>query len=109
MLKHFLYILLLLLFLADVVYSFKQHYHAPMDGDMPSHILPDAAIKPVLDHPLGLYAIIHHKAYADPNRFFCHWSLKTYFDHVPFWLQKAVSPIKSLYLSCAIAKTIFQI
>ena len=106
--KIFLLFLITLL-LTDIGYSFLQHYSTPFDGDMPGGIVPAEYVKPVLENPLGIKIFKEHTTYANPNRFFCHWSFYTYFNSVPFLLQKTTNPLNSAYLSCAIAKTIIQV
>jgi hypothetical protein len=107
--KSLVYFAVLLLLLADAGYSFRQHYCQPLDGDMPGGIVPARDVGPVLSSPLGFKAIANGQLYPNPNRFFSHWTFYEYFNHVPFYLQKIVNPIDSLYLSGAIAKIIIQL
>lgn len=93
------------LFLFDTSYTFWQEYNMPLDGDMAGGIVPHKSVKPILEHPLGLNVLLHHDSYPNPNRFFSHWSFFEYFNHVPLFLQSFTSPINSVYLSTAIAKT----
>ena len=109
MLRRFLYSIFVFLLLVDIGYSFVQHLGQPLDGDMSGLIVPADYIKPVLNSPLGLDVIIKNHSYSNPNRFFCHWMFFKYFNTIPFYLQKFVQPIDSMYLSCAIIKTIIQI
>ncbi len=107
--KRILYTILLVLFLADTGVSFIQHYHEPLDGDMPAHIVPSIHNQHVLDHPFGIEAIKNKESYPNPNRFFCHWSMREYFLLVPGMLHGITDPIHSVYLSSAIIKTIIQV
>ena len=107
--KRIIYFLLCLLLLADLSYSFVQHLNQPLDGDMAWNIVPSNEVKPIFDNPLGTDVIVKNLRYPNPNRFFCHWSMKEYFLNVPLFLQKFAEPIDSIYLSCAIAKIIIQI
>jgi len=109
MIKKIIYSILFLLLLADVGYSFLQHLHQPLDGDMPWNIVPANDVKQILKSPFGLEAILKNQTYPNPNRFFCHWIFREYFLSVPFFLQKFVEPIDSIYLSCAISKIIIQL
>lgn len=109
MLRKILYIVLLLLLLVDLGYSFRQHLSQPLDGDMAGGIVPENSIKPIFRSPLGTAVFFEHKTYPNPNRYFSHLMFKEYFNSVPVWLQSFVSPIDSVYLSCAIAKTAIQL
>jgi hypothetical protein len=101
--------LLIVLLLADIGYSFLQHYHSPFDGDMAAGIVPSDDVKQILDSPLGLKIFKENITYPNPNRFFCHWSFYTYFNKAPLLLQNFTSPINSAYLSSAIAKIAIQV
>lgn len=101
--------LLLLFLLSDLTYSFVQHFHSPLDGDMVGGILPDEGVEKVLNNPLGIEAIAKQTNYPNPNRFFSHWLFYQYFNHVPLCLQHFINPIDSLYVSCALAKTFIQL
>ena len=109
MTRRILYIIFLVFLLADVSYSFKQHYSQPLDGDMAGGIVPANDVKPVLNDPFGTGAFLKHKKYPNPNRFFSHWLFKEYFNTIPLLLQKFTDPVNSIYLSCAIAKTAIQV
>ena len=108
LLKKILISFLLILLLIDFGYSFLQYYYTPFDGDMPENIVPPDNIKKVLESPLGFKAIEEHSIYTNPNRFFCHWSFYQYFNTVPLLLQHFTTPIRSAYLSCALAKVAMQ-
>ena len=110
MLKH-IYKILLIILLLDLGYSFYQHYHMPLGGDMAGIIkpTPTKGYYQVLNDPIGLDVLLNKKIHFNPNRFFAHWSASTYFLNIPILLQKAVEPIDSIYLSCAIVKIIVQI
>jgi hypothetical protein len=109
MIRKTLYIILFLLLLADVGYSFLQHLSQPLDGDMAWNIVPANDVKQVLKSPFGLGAILKNQTYPNPNRFFCHWIFREYFLFAPLFLQKFVEPIDSIYQSCAISKIIIQL
>jgi len=107
--KRIIYSILFLLLLADLGYSFAQHLSQPLDGDMAWNIVPAKEISPIFKSPLGITAIVKHESYPNPNRFFSHWTMKEYFNIVPLLLQKIVSPVDSLYLSCALFKIFIQL
>ncbi len=109
MTKRLIYILLLLLLITDLGYSFMQHLSQPLDGDMAWNLIPANDVKPILESPLGLKAIRENITYANPNRFFCHWIFREYLLSVPILIQKFAGPIDSVYLACAISKIIIQI
>ncbi|MEL6673244.1 MAG: hypothetical protein AAFR61_13665 [Bacteroidota bacterium] len=104
-----LYSLLLLLFLADLGYSFVQYYHQSMDGDMAWCLMPAPDVQAVFDSPLGLKAITEGTPYANPNRYVSHASFRAYMLHMPLGLQAFVSPIDSIYLAAALAKTLIHL
>lgn len=107
--KRIVYIILLVFLLADLGYSFFQYLHQPLDGDMAAGIIPGDDVQPILNNPLGINAIVNHKTYPNPNRYFSHLSFYLYFNHVPIILQQFTNPIQSVYLACAIAKISFHI
>jgi hypothetical protein len=109
MVKRNLVLFLTLLLVLDILYSFIQHFHTHLDGDMASFILQTEAWKKVLNDPFGFNVLFNNQSYPDPNRFFSHWSISIYFKSVPFIFQKFVSPIDSIYLSCAFIKIIIQV
>lgn len=109
MLKKLLIPILIVLLLTDIGYSFVQDYSMPLDGDMAYGIVPSDEVQMILDSPLGFKALKDSTKYPNPNKYFSHWSFYTYFNTAPHFLQNFTSPINSAYLSCAIAKIIFQI
>lgn len=109
MFKRYIPVILFILLLLDVVYSFNQHLSAPLDGDMAENVLPAPDYKKVLEDPFALDVLFHNKPCAAPNRFFAHWTMSKYFKTVPFIFQHFTTPINSIYLSCALAKTVVQI
>ena len=111
MFKQILSKILLLLLLLDIGYSFIQHYHMPLDGDMAEVIMPkpSSLYYEVLQDPFGLNALLKNETYSNPNRFFAHWSTSAYFKTIPLLLQKFIDPIESVYLSSALAKIFIQV
>ncbi|MDL2297074.1 hypothetical protein LJC68_02780 [Bacteroidales bacterium OttesenSCG-928-B11] len=107
--KKYFYYFLFVLLLADLTYSFLQYYNTPLDGDMAGGIVPAKDVEQILKDPFGISVITENAVYPNPNRYFAHWTFYTYFNNVPLWLQHFVSPIDSVYLACAIAKTLIQI
>lgn len=108
-LKKAFLIFLVLFLLGDIIYSFLQHYYATLDGDLPNIVLPAERYQPLMNDPIGLSVVFENKKYASPNRFFAHWTMSSYFRIFPNFLQNFVSPIDSIYLACAIVKTLTQI
>lgn len=102
-------VLLLILLLADAGYSFYQHYHVALDGDLAPIAAPSDWYAKALTDPLGLHALLEGERYAAPNRFFAHWTMAQYFRHAPLALQSFLSPIDSVYASAALAKTAIQL
>jgi hypothetical protein len=107
--KKVLYYIFLVLILVDIAYTFSQNYNAEIDGDIAESVLPLDYIKPVLSDPLGINAFVFHQHYVAPNRFLSHFLYNRYMNSMPFFLQHFSSPIDSVYLSCAIMKTIIHI
>jgi len=107
--KKYQFVLLVLLFIADGIFSFFQYINMPLDGDMSAIILPAEWYSKVLESPLGLKALVDGETYGGSNRFFSHWSMSKYFKTIPFLIQNFTNPIDSLFISCALFKTIIQI
>ncbi len=103
--------LLIIFIIADIGYSFYQHYHKPLEGDMAHVIKPSLSegYYRVLQDPFGKEVILNDSVYPNPNRFFAHYTTSKYFLNVPLVLQTVTNPIDSVYLSGAIAKTLIQI
>lgn len=99
----------LLLLLTDTGYSFLQFMGQPLDGDMAWCLVPAPEAEQIFENPLGIRAILHNEIYANPNRFFCHWTYREYLISMPLILQKFVDPIGSVYLACALAKILIQL
>lgn len=68
--KRIIYFVLLLFCVADIAYSFMQHYSQTLDGDMAGGIVPAADVVPILNSPLGLDALLNNETYPNPNRYF---------------------------------------
>jgi hypothetical protein len=100
--KNFLFPLLVLFVLFDLGYTFLQAYQLPLEGDLPSIVLPDAECQQVLQDPFGWAVLTRNEVYVAPNRFFAHAAMVTYFKSMPFALQRLVSPISSVYAACAL-------
>lgn len=98
----------LLLIFVGLVYSFFQHYTAPLDGDLVGVVLPTATYQRVLEAPLGFPAIIDGERYAATNRYFIHQTMYLYFNSVPVFLQKIIDPISSIYASTGLFKVLLQ-
>jgi len=104
-----IYLILLALLLLDMAYSFLQHYHEPLDGDMAGIIMPSEVCQPLMEDPFGFNVLFRDQEYKDPNRFFAHWFMTKYYKTIPLLLQYAVDPITSIYLSSAIMKILIQV
>lgn len=102
-------LILFILLASDCIYTFWQCYNLSLDGDMPGGIILSSGIDQVLADPFGFSVITEHKVYQNPNKFFAHYIYYKYFTTMPFLLQKFMSPIESVYVSCAIIKTTIQI
>ncbi len=106
--KGFLFKVLFLFIVLDLCYSFWQHAQMPIDGDLAKITVPASEYKRVLESPFGLSTITKRESYAATNRFVIHWSISNYFKAIPLALRKVLSPIDSVYISCALFKTLSQ-
>ena len=95
----------------DLGYSFYQHFHMPLGGDMAQIVMPSPTngYYQVLHDPFGLNALLKHEVYSNPNRFFAHWSTSVFLLNMPLFAQNFLSPINSVYFSCALGKILTQI
>ncbi len=100
---------MILLLLADLVFSFVQHKQLSLDGDMAGIIVPSKAYQTVLHDPFGMNVLLHDSVYAAPNRYFIHAFMKAYFTAVPELLHTFFDPIESIYVAVALIKTFIQI
>ena len=101
--------LLILFILIDLGLSFNQYYNSPIDGDITSIVLPTAKYGSVLADPAGFKMISSGSSHTSPNRFFSLAFIHHYFRTVPFAVQVFMSPISSIYFSCAILKSLTQL
>ncbi|MBR1626110.1 MAG: hypothetical protein IJ681_03085 [Bacteroidales bacterium] len=108
-LKKTLFVFTVVFVFFDVIYSFRQHYNAVLDGDIPESVLPLPYIESVFADPLGIKTIINNNPHAAPNRFFSHYFENRWFNSVPFAFQLISDPIHSVYLSQGLFKTIIQV
>lgn len=99
----------IILLLMDLVYSFRQHYGMPLDGDMAAIVLPADWYKQVLEDPFGLDILKNGAGYGGAGRYFCHWFMSAYYNNMPIYLQAFFSPIESVYFSTGIIKTTVQL
>jgi hypothetical protein len=103
--KKSLRILFIVLLLLDLLFSFTQHYYKSLDGDMATIVL---GYPEVMNDPFGINVVLHQQVYGGTNRFFAHWTMSQYFKTAPLLIQNFTTPIESIYVSCALAKTIIQ-
>jgi len=102
-------LLLLVVFLiSDAIYSYNQHLHANIDGDLSSLVAPSNEYKKVLEDPFGFQVLKTKEMYPATNRHFAHYFTYVYFRKVPLWLQTFMTPVESLYSSAALAKSLIQ-
>lgn len=102
-------VLFLLFVILNGVLAFWQYSNDCIDGDLTAIVVPFEGYQKVLDDPFGFSALCNGEIYAAPNRFFAHFSMREYFLVIPALLQKInISPIASVYLSCALIKFLAQ-
>lgn len=80
--KNILNLLFILLLVADIDYSFRQHEHKALDGDMSLITAPSKSYTAILEEPFGLKAALHHEKYAGSNRYYAHQAMIIYYKHV---------------------------
>ncbi len=107
--RKILYILLLIILIGDLSYSFLQYYSTPLDGDIAGGVVPANDVQKIFDDPLGFNSILTGKKHPNPNRFFAHLFFIDYFQKTPIFLQNFVSPIESIYISAACIKLLVQL
>jgi len=95
----------------DIGFSFYQHYHSPIGGDIAQVVIPtpEKGYYEVLQDPFGVSVLKGEKAYSNPNKYFIHLAASKYLLNAPLALQQFVEPIPSIYLSIALLKTITQL
>jgi hypothetical protein len=106
--KRYLTSLLVAFVVLDWVYTFWQHYHLPLDGDLTAVVLPAPWYAQVLQDPFGWAVLTKHESYSATNRFFAHATTVLYWKTVPRVLQLLVDPISSLYVAAALFATVTQ-
>jgi len=102
-------ILFLVFLLLDISYTFYQNLNTPLLGDIADIGLPTKENQDVLNDPFGFEIVFQHKNYIGAGRFFAHWSFYNYYKFAPFAFQLISTPIESIYLSAAFAKTAIQL
>jgi hypothetical protein len=106
--KRYFTSLLVAFVVLDWVYTFWQHYHLPLDGDLTAIVLPAPWYMQVLHDPFGWSVLTKHESYSATNRFFAHATIGLYWKTVPKLLQVFVHPISSLYAAAALFATATQ-
>jgi hypothetical protein len=106
--KNWLLALLVLAVLADLVVTYVQHTHLPLDGDLAAIVVPRADYAPVLHDPFGWSVLTTGGWYSAPNRFFSHITLREYCLRVPLLLQAFTSRIDSVYIALALLSVAVQ-
>ncbi len=106
--KLWLKFLLVSFLLFEIFFSFKRYCYFSIDGDFAPIVLPGKSYQTVMNDPFGMNVLLHDSVYPATNRFFTHWTMSVYFKNVPLLLQNFLSPIESIYSSCALAKTFIQ-
>ena len=100
----------LVFIISDSIFSYCQFTDFSLDGDLSGTVAPCKAYSKILQNPLGTSVFLKHERYAATNRFFLHWSVYSYFNKAPLFLQSlGVSPIESIYMSCALIKIFVQL
>lgn len=107
--NRYLKILFVVFLFADISFSFFQHLQVPLDGDMPGIIVPSQSYSAVLEDPFGVEVLVSDSVYPATNRFFAHWTMRSYFQVAPHIIQNFTDPINSIYVATALYKTLIQV
>ncbi len=99
---------LIFFILFELCFTFAQHYHISLDGDMAAIVVPSNGYSTVLHDPFGMNVLLHDSIYPAPNRYFAHLIQKEWFQQVPLMLQSLSKPVDSVYLSSALLKTLTE-
>lgn len=83
-------LIIILLILSDICYTFKQFYGKPLDGDLVPIVLPSTYYQKVLDNPFGQAALMHHETYNATNRYFSHATMR-------FWFRTVHQPFSAMF------------
>lgn len=83
-------LIIILLVLSDICYTFKQFYGKPLDGDLVPIVLPATYYQKVLDNPFGQAALMHHETYNATNRYFNHATMR-------FWFRTVHQPFSAMF------------
>lgn len=103
-------ILICILIIADIDYSYRQHEHKPLDGDLALIVAPTKHYSTVLQEPFGIKAIKTHEKYAGTNRYFSHAMMVFYYKNVYSVFAPLVSnKAKFIYVFTGIFKTLLQV
>jgi hypothetical protein len=97
--------ILIFFLLFEIVFSFTRYKDFPLDGDIASYIYGYHEVK---HDPFGFNVLIHDKKYGGTNRYFAYQVSAGYLKNAPFVFQLFSSPVESVYLACAFAKTCIQ-
>ena len=95
---------ILIFLLADCSFSFIQYYNTPLYGELDGCVIPNEHVRKIFDDPLGFHSLTTGENHLNPNRYFSHLLLSEYFQNVPFYLQKFLHPVDSVYAVSALAK-----
>jgi hypothetical protein len=106
--KQYYFIILIILLITDGIYSYHQFSLFSIDGDVARIAAPDTSYINVLNDPFGFGILKTGKIHAGSNRYFAHITEFFYMREMPILLQEFVSPIDSIYITAAFAKTIIQ-
>lgn len=103
-------ILICILIIADIDYSYRQHEHKPIDGDLTLIVAPTKYYSTVLQEPFGVKAITTHEKYAATNRYFSHAMMVFYYKKVyRVFAPLVTNKTKFIYVFTGIFKTLLQI
>ena len=100
--KHWIRLVVILLILGDLGFSFCQYYGKNLDGDLANIIVPAESLAPVLDDPFGFQILKTGEGHAASNRYFAHKTLIVYFDLSTKFFSNFTNSIKAIYLSNAL-------
>lgn len=92
-------LIIALIVIAEIVYSFFLHYHFRLDGDTVGIVYPVRGYDVVLRDPLGYSAIVKGEKYAGTNRWFAHASMYFLFNDFYNFIGKfRENRVENLYI-----------
>lgn len=99
-----------ILIIADIDFSYRQHEHKPIDGDLAVIVAPSSHYTTILQEPFGSKAVFQHVKYAATNRYFSHAAMVFYYKKLYHIFSPFVeNKVKFIYVFTGIYQTLIQL